>query len=460
MSNGKSAWKPDSSFDPIVVGGEKIVEEASLVDATHQVEEEQDLFFEPVEVADVQEELRMVAEESDAENINHIYLRLAQVEWLRSAYQQVAKNSGANTAGVDGQTMRDFERNLDQNLENLAMLLEEESYRPQAVRRVLIPKSGGGQRPIGILSIRDRIVQEALLLLIQPIFEGGFSPNSYAYRKNYSTRDAITSLRQEARSKTWVVDIDVEDFFGSIDHDILLGLLARKIADGQVLRLIQLFLKAGVMHNNQLTASPIGISQGGIISPLLANIYLDELDTFVQEGYVVNSDKKRKAIAYIRYADDFIILCHSKVQAQNMLEAVSGFLASLKLSVSDQKTSIHKLSKRSRFLGFDIKKPSGLRRNLLVYIPQESLENILQKIVRLTNPQNSQANLGVHEGEKIARLNLMISSWAHMHKHADNAEKVFNVVDKAMKTGLEQWLSAKQGTSTKKIRRAYTQGNT
>ena len=253
---------------------------------------------------------------------------------LRAASARVAANGGA--AGVDHQTIAMFAARLDSNLEHLAEALRKRSYRPQAIRRVLIPKPGRREkRPLGIPTVRDRVAQTALRAVIEPIFEVGFAQHSYGFRPNRGCKDALrrvdTLLK---RGYVWVVDADLRSYFDTIPHDRLMDRIGRKIADGRVLELIQAFLSQDVMETARVWAPQLdegrGTPQGAVISPLLSNIYLDALD----------HEMAGAGFEMVRYADDFVILCRSQPEAQRALEHVSRWVEASGLTLHPDKTRI------------------------------------------------------------------------------------------------------------------------
>jgi RNA-directed DNA polymerase len=237
-------------------------------------------------------------------------------ENLEAAYKHVAQNRGS--AGVDHESIKGFERRLEENLEDIHQKLREDKYHPQAVRRVMIPKPGTREkRPLGIPTVRDRIVQTALRNVLEPIFERDFAEHSYGFRPGRGCKDALSRVwRLLKEGKTWVVDADLKGYFDTIPREPLMEQVKEKITDGRVLGMLEAYLKQGVMEGMKEWPPETGTPQGAVISPLLANIYLNPLD-----GKMANEGKEM-----VRYADDFIILCKRKEEAEEALEQIKDWV--------------------------------------------------------------------------------------------------------------------------------------
>jgi group II intron reverse transcriptase/maturase len=274
-----------------------------------------------------------------------LYGRLLSGAALRSAFIKVKSANGS--AGRDGQSVKDFAASLDTDLDCLLKELQEKSYQPQPVLRVKIPKADGGFRSLGIPAVRDRVVQQALLDILQPIFDPGFHPSSYGYRPGRSCHQAITKATMFIRQyeRKWVVDMDVSKCFDTLNHDLILASLSSRIKDGSLLELVRKILKSGVMTDEGWQASEVGSPQGGVISPLLANIYLDAFDQFMKD----------RGHRIVRYADDILILCRSKSAALNALDQATRYLEEdLQLTVNREKTHVCHSLEGVKFLGVSI----------------------------------------------------------------------------------------------------------
>jgi RNA-directed DNA polymerase len=263
---------------------------------------------------------------------------------LWTAWQKVKANNGA--AGVDGMTVKKFAENDVERLEQLSADLRAKSYRPRPVRRKLIPKSGGGSRPLGIPTVRDRIVQQALLQVLEPIFEAKFSNRSHGFRKERGCATALVVVDRAVRhGYTHVVDADIQSFFDTVDHEKLLTAVNEEVADGSVLKLIRRILTAGVSMTQAAEVEPteLGTPQGGPLSPLLANIYLHRLDErLVEAGY-----------GLVRYADDFVVFARSEDEAVAALSLARDVLeGELGLRLHPEKTCVVSVAEGFEFLGF------------------------------------------------------------------------------------------------------------
>jgi group II intron reverse transcriptase/maturase len=264
------------------------------------------------------------------------------LESLTRAWAKVRANGGG--AGTDGQTVEGFERQLQHNLRKLQRDLHTGAYRPEPVLRVYVPKRRGGQRPLSLLAVRDRVAQRAVYDLLGPFYEGRFLDCSYAFREHRSTQDAVNAIvAWRSRGLRWVVDGDIAQYFERIDHDLLMNMLADDVQDRRVLRLIRLWLKARVLNElEQATlAARAGTPQGGVISPLLSNVYLHQFDEALL----------RQNLALVRYADDWVILCKREAAAHDALTAAREALAQLKLAINPHRTRVTSFERGFSFVG-------------------------------------------------------------------------------------------------------------
>lgn len=316
---------------------------------------------------------------------------------LNEAWSKVKQNKGAG--GIDEVSIAQFERNLEQNLNEIQRLLRQDRYKPNPVKRVYIPKPDGKQRPLGIPTIRDRVVQQALKNVIEPIFETEFSDTSFGYRPGKNAKQAIERI-EEVRDggHEWIVDADIKAFFDTVNHEKLIDAVAERISDGRVLRLIRSFLKADIMEQGQgLAKNVIGTPQGGVISPLLANIYLHYFDErMAGPGYEV-----------VRYADDFLVLCETEEEAREALFHVEVVLRELELTLHPEKTKLKNLSEGVDFLGFTV--------YICHKVPRKEAVRKYKDAVRRVTRRNLPINLEM----VIQRLNPIVIGWGNYFKIAN-----------------------------------------
>jgi len=265
-------------------------------------------------------------------------------ELMRKAFKAVKKNRGA--AGIDKVTIRMFEKNLDENLDALMKELKTRSYAPIPLDRRWISKGGGKFRPLGIPAVRDRVAQEVVRRLLNPIFEKEFHDDSYGFRAGRNCHQAVAQVLHYADDGYRVVlDADIKAFFDTIPHDLIIKLVAAEVADGNILQLVTKFLRSGVMEDGIVKPTKLGTPQGGVISPLLANIVLNYLDWQLHAA----------GLKFVRYADDFVVLCQTMSQAEKALALVTRILEQdLHLQLSPEKTSIVRVADGFEFLGFYI----------------------------------------------------------------------------------------------------------
>src|SRR6202163_160494 len=289
---------------------------------------------------------------TDARKVHSLIDKVYQRKNLEMAWEMVKANRGSG--GVDGQSLDGFAAQLEQQLGRLQSELKEDVYKPQPVRQVQIPKAGkpGEYRMLGIPAICDRVCQQALLHRLEPILEPIFDDANFGYRRGRSTQDAMRKVWKEIQSgREWIVDADLKDFFGSVDHEKLLTLVAQRIADGRVLRLIRAMLKAGSYGQGRLFPSERGTPQGGVVSPLLSNILLTPFD----------QEMRRKGYRLTRYADDWVVTCRSAQEARAALDAAARILKELGVELNPQKTRIVHVRHGFEFLGYMIKRGKQLR---------------------------------------------------------------------------------------------------
>lgn len=347
---------------------------------------------------------------------------------LELAWDKVRRNRGAG--GVDGQSIADFGGDLEGNLLKLHEELRSQTYHPQPVQRRLIPKSGqpGKCRPLGIPTVYDRVCQQALKNRLEPIFEPIFDDASFGYRRGRSAKDAMRKIWGELeQGYEWVVDADLRDFFGSADHDKLMELVNQRVSDGRVLSLIESMLTAEYVEDGHSHPTLRGVPQGGVISPLMSNILLTPFDR----------EMRRKGYRLTRFADDWLVTCRSRAEAQQALTFATGILEKLGVILHAEKTRIVTVRYGFEFLGYKIKrgsKPlrlpthkikSGTRQGALYAYPrQKSITHFKEQVRKRTRRK---APLSTQE--LIAELNPVIRGWGNYYCKA-HVRKLFNQLDR------------------------------
>src|SRR5215470_17697410 len=347
-------------------------------------------------------------------------------ENLKMAWDRVRANKGSG--GVDGQSMAAFAAQQNQQLERLHGELKENAYQPLPVRQVPIEKRDkpGEYRLLGIPTIYDRVCQQALLNRLEPIFEPLFDDANFGYRRGRSTKDALRKIWKEIDGgREWIVDADLRDFFGSVDHEKLLTLVAQQVADGRVLRLIRAMLKAGSYGRGRLFPTERGTPQGGVVSPLLSNILLTAFDR----------EMRRKGYQLTRWADDWVITCESAAEARAAVAAARKILDQLGVQLHPDKTRIVHVQHGFEFLGYKVKLGQGLRLSpgkirsgarageLYAYPREKSIRRFMDQVRARTRRR-----IPLKTRELIVELNPLVRGWGEYYKRA-HVRKLFHRLD-------------------------------
>ncbi len=388
---------------------------------------------------------------------------------LLVAWSRVSRNRGSRTAGIDAFTRHRVERELgvERFLRELRGELKEGRFRPQPVRERQIPKQGGAMRRLGIPKLKDRVVQMALKLVMEPIFEVGFYPSSYGYRPGRRAQDAIAEIHRftsRPSNYEWVVEADIEACFDRIDHAQLMGEVRRRIEDKRVLALVRTFLKVGVMRERgRFERTVTGTPQGGIISPLLANIALTALDRRYQADWREMSSYtgKRQYLRrqghatwrLVRFADDLVVLVKgTQEQAEEKLAQLSGRVEAIGLSLKPEKTGVTHIDAGFCFLGQRIiRKPKGARSHVYTFVSDEALALAKRKVKALTGRSTTHLELS----ELLFALNPVLRGWAAYFRYAA-AKRTFSYLGYYAWWRVVRWLRKKHPRLTwKQIKRRY-----
>jgi RNA-directed DNA polymerase len=342
---------------------------------------------------------------------------------LRQAFRRVQANGGA--AGVDHETVEMFARHEEANLEKISRALRRNEYQPAAVKRVWIPKPGSKEkRPLGIPTVRDRVVQAALRHMLEPIFERDFAEHSYGFRPQRGCKDALRRVDDLLhQGYTWVVDADLKSYFDSIPQEKLMARVAGKVSDGRVLQLVQAYLRQGVLEEAKYWTPEQGTPQGGVVSPLLSNIYLDPLD----------HSMAARGIEMVRYADDFVLLCQTESQAQMALAEVQRWTVQAELALHPEKTRIVDATQRGgfEFLGYHFER--GMK-----WPRAKSLAKFKTTVRHHTRRHNRNSLPMI-----ISQLNRSLTGWFQYFQHSHKT--TFPLLDSWIRMRLRSILRCRQG---------------
>lgn len=354
--------------------------------------------------------------------------KILDKENLNKAYKHVKANKGA--PGVDGVTVDEAYENIRQNKEKWLHQIRKRTYKPQPVRRVQIPKENGKMRNLGIPTVFDRIIQQSIVQVLSPIFEEQFSKTSYGFRPGRSCENAVVkALEYLNDGYEWIVDIDLERFFDTVDQDRLINIIMRTIKDGDVVSLIRKYLSAGVMDKGVTKATEKGTPQGGNLSPLLSNIMLNELD----------KELEKRELRFVRYADDCIILVKSEKAANRVLESITKFIEKkLGLKVNAEKSKVTRPT-QTKYLGFSFWKDAKGKWKPKPHL--KSYQKIKRKLKQLTCRRKS-----ISLDERIKQINYTVRGWVNYFRIA-NMKNAIQEIDKHLRTRIrviiwKQWKKA------------------
>lgn len=397
-----------------------------------------------------------------------LYKYLTKPAWIKAAITQTLRNRGSRTAGIDGKTRNDYleEDERTELADTILAELRTQTYHPDPVRRTHIPKANGQKRPLGISTIKDRVVQQMVKMLIEPIFEATFLPCSYGFRPNRCTWDALAEayyfLSPRCQYYT-IIEGDIENCFGNINHGGLMGQLKRHILDKRLLALIWQLLRTEVLDNLQYIETSRGSPQGSVVSPVLANVYMHQLDEWFHDRFHAMTTHERcrrrrqgelVSVRYIRYCDDFIVMMRDEERAEELKREVAQYLnQTLQMTLSQEKTTIVQAKQGFDFLGVRTSirpQRSNPTKTLPYQIPsQKSVKGYRQKVQALTHPHLDY----IPPGERIKALNWLISGWANYHRWG-NAKQTFKALShwtvKKVHTMLRRYTPAGKRTTYRK----------
>jgi RNA-directed DNA polymerase len=389
---------------------------------------------------ELQHKLYLAAKRSPARRFHALYDKVHRADVLWRAWSEVAANNGA--PGVDGVSITDIEeRGVEGFLDTLRAELQAGTYRPLPVRRVSIPKPQGGQRDLGVPAVRDRVTQAAAKLVCEPIFEADFLDCSYGFRPKRSAHQALEAIRVEVnRGRTWVVDADIAGFFDSIGPQVLQSALAERISDWRMMKLLMGWLRSGVWTGEVLIHPDTGTAQGGVISPLMANVVLHRLDRCWQRDH-------RRLGTVVRYADDLVILCPTQERAEAALAVLTEILAELGLSLAQAKTTVVNLREpRSGFvfLGFHHRWVERFTRKGRYFLARWPSDRSVRRAKDRIRSHTARRWLMLPVKDIVENLNGFLTGWRGYFRHG-NSTTVFHDLDQFVVERLARFISNKHG---------------
>lgn len=433
-------------------------------------------------ISEMQSKLATWSMEDKERKFDRLLRLIAEGSWLREAARITLASSGARTAGIDGMDKRKMEAVLEDQLTQIRLELLAGTYQPQPARRVYIPKANGKQRPLGIPTLRDRIVQRAMLMAMEPIWESDFHRLSYGFRPERSVHHAIRRVRFQLQDGTetagrWVIEGDLASYFDTVHHRLLMKCVRKRIQDQRFIILLWRMIKAGHVDQGLFRAASEGIPQGGVISPLLSNIMLHEFDQWLDARYLSGKARKdrwywndsikrqrrsaiaearqwRPAVAYCRYADDFVLVVKgSQPQAEAIREECRAFLEEhLKLTLNLDKTRITHVNDGFTFLGHRIirkRGPKGTMRPVTT-IPKDKFRNFAARLVKELS-----GNYSANKIDMVENLNRRLEGWAAFYQFTDYTAMIYRKLDRIVFWKLARWLGRKYRTSLKQLIRQW-----
>lgn len=437
-------------------------------------------------ISEMQNKLATWSTENKERKFDRLLRIIADRSWLKEAARITMSSSGARTPGIDGIDKRKMEGQLNHELERIRQELLTGTYCPLPARRVYIPKANGKLRPLGIPCLRDRIVQRAMLMVMDPIWESDFHPVSYGFRPARSVHHAIRTIKMQlqdgnkqtgATAGRWVIEGDLASYFDTVHHRLLMKAVRKRISDQRFLTLLWKIVKAGCVDHGLFRASSEGVPQGGVLSPLLSNIMLHEFDQWMETKYLSKKVRKdrwawnfgilkerpialrehrqwKPAISYCRYADDFVVIVKgTKKHAEEVREACREVLEDkLKLTLNVEKTHITHVNDGFVFLGHRIIRKRGPRGHMrpVTTIPWEKHRRFAEKLVKQLS-----GDYGMNKMDLIERLNRQIAGWANFYQYTDYTATIFSKIDRKVFWKLGYWLARKYRRGFRSLMQSY-----
>ena len=433
-------------------------------------------------ISEMQHKLATWAEHDQTRRFDRLLRLITNRTWLAEAARIVLASRGARTPGIDGIDKQRLQGNLDKHLDQLQADLLQGKYRPKPVKRIYIPKANGKQRPLGIPTLTDRIVQRAMLMAIEPIWESDFHRCSYGFRPERSVHHAVRTVKIQLQDSSdtrgrWVIEGDLASYFDTVHHKLLLKSVKRRIRDKRFVDLLWHLLKAGHIDRGLFMASSEGVPQGGVLSPLLSNIMLHEFDMWLEAKYLNKKVRKdrwawnfgikqgrpiavqenrqwKPAVAYCRYADDFVVIVKgSKAQAEAIRTECQMFLEQdLKLTLNMDKTHITHVNDGFVFLGHRIIRKRGSTGRMMVVttIPKEKAKAFTRKL-----SDTLSGNHDLCKVDMVDRLNRQLAGWAAFYKFTDFTARIFQHIDHVVFWKLAHWLARKYRSRIKPLMRKW-----
>ena len=410
--------------------------------------------------------------------VNRLLKLISHPDWLHHAATITLSSKGAKTAGVDGVDKSCMQARLDVHLKVIRQSLLSGEYQPMPARRVYIPKGNGKQRPLGIPTLKDRIVQRAMLMAMEPIWENDFHSLSYGFRPERSVHHAIRTVQLQLNGSDvakgrWVIEGDLSSYFDTVHHKLLMSCVRKRISCDRFNTLLWRFMKAGHIERNLFCATSQGVPQGGVISPLLSNIMLNEFDQYLDSLYLSKKARKDRwywnrtiqdkrniaieenrqwqpAVAYCRYADDFVLIVKgSKAQAMAIRDHCRDFLeGKLKLTLNMEKTHVTHVNDGFIFLGHRIIRKRGPKGNMRVVtgIPHSKAKAFSHSLSQALSSDYSCSKV-----DKVEQVSRKLKGWSQFYRHTNFTAKVYSKIDRIVFWKLAKWLARKYRCSIKSL---------